>query len=510
MSILDKLNHLNVTKNLIRQAIIAKGVAVPESDTFRSYAEKVTAIPTGGSGGGGITGPQLRVIKLFEDVESGDIVCLRRLGSGTQYPLVGNNPDFMPSVNWTQYSYSSHIGPVALSGDGNFFVMMDQNTSSMYFVAYKWNAETLRYEKVTNADTNLPNAYVKDIAISDDGSVLAICGGQRTFSNEFTYTFKWNSSNNRYEKTADVYPARDVATESNSVALIGDGTRLIIGSYTSPGYTMSYNWNSGNNRFEAGNPFSSGCYVANNLMSSEYYHSLDRIRVSKDGNKLVSLSSTMYYFNWSDTNQRYEYKSYISGTFKNIALSGDGLTVVIADGRATPCPVIYKLNTQTNTWVASVKPSPFPFPIRDEWSEYTNSAQGVDNPLALNYDGTVLLAKYSRIRNPRFLMYKMDPITSEYVAAGLPSLDIPGYVRSLAITNDGTRMVACSADAASHTFHHYTDNSAPSLMAYKLSPTDQLPIDAIGIGYAAEAGTAGSDCQINLLWANQNVLPPVA
>ena len=48
-TIADKLNYLNKTKGLIKQAIIEKGVEVKETDTFRSYANKISTIQ-GGTG----------------------------------------------------------------------------------------------------------------------------------------------------------------------------------------------------------------------------------------------------------------------------------------------------------------------------------------------------------------------------------------------------------------------------------------------------------------------------
>lgn len=39
-----KLNHLSETKDLIRAAIEANGQTVEDSDTFRSYADKILAI----------------------------------------------------------------------------------------------------------------------------------------------------------------------------------------------------------------------------------------------------------------------------------------------------------------------------------------------------------------------------------------------------------------------------------------------------------------------------------
>lgn len=47
-TIQDKLAYLEQTKGLIKEAIVAKGVSVSESDTFRSYANKIEAIQSGG------------------------------------------------------------------------------------------------------------------------------------------------------------------------------------------------------------------------------------------------------------------------------------------------------------------------------------------------------------------------------------------------------------------------------------------------------------------------------
>lgn len=43
----DNLNYLEDTKNLIKQAIIAKGQTITDNDTFRSYKDKIAAIKTG-------------------------------------------------------------------------------------------------------------------------------------------------------------------------------------------------------------------------------------------------------------------------------------------------------------------------------------------------------------------------------------------------------------------------------------------------------------------------------
>ena len=48
-TVVDKLNYLKETKTAIRNALIGRGVEVADSDTFRSYAQKVADIPIGGA-----------------------------------------------------------------------------------------------------------------------------------------------------------------------------------------------------------------------------------------------------------------------------------------------------------------------------------------------------------------------------------------------------------------------------------------------------------------------------
>lgn len=51
-TIAEKLTYLNETKNAIKEAIVNKGVSVNDSDTFRSYADKISSIEAGGGTGG--------------------------------------------------------------------------------------------------------------------------------------------------------------------------------------------------------------------------------------------------------------------------------------------------------------------------------------------------------------------------------------------------------------------------------------------------------------------------
>ena len=61
-TIQDKLAYLEETKEAIKQSIIAKGVSVSDEDTFRSYADKIEAIETGGGTG------DCNVAACFDDV----------------------------------------------------------------------------------------------------------------------------------------------------------------------------------------------------------------------------------------------------------------------------------------------------------------------------------------------------------------------------------------------------------------------------------------------------------
>lgn len=47
-TIAEKLAYLNATKTAIKNAIVGKGVSVSDNDTFRAYAQKISAIETGG------------------------------------------------------------------------------------------------------------------------------------------------------------------------------------------------------------------------------------------------------------------------------------------------------------------------------------------------------------------------------------------------------------------------------------------------------------------------------
>jgi hypothetical protein len=73
MSTADKLNYLNETKEAIKTALVEKGVSVSDSDTFRSYADKIGEISSGGSGGSS-TKYGLNLDNILGDVDENGVL----------------------------------------------------------------------------------------------------------------------------------------------------------------------------------------------------------------------------------------------------------------------------------------------------------------------------------------------------------------------------------------------------------------------------------------------------
>ena len=81
MTTSDKMNYLNDTKHAIKQAIIDKGIDVSVSDTFRSYAEKISRISSGGDTtwayhtGQAVAGDKVMLTKVNSLVTPSDDFC---------------------------------------------------------------------------------------------------------------------------------------------------------------------------------------------------------------------------------------------------------------------------------------------------------------------------------------------------------------------------------------------------------------------------------------------------
>ena len=65
MSIQSEIDRLQGVKTAIKDAIIAKGVEVPEGTTFRGYATKILGIPTGSVDGWEYTTQKISDVKNY-------------------------------------------------------------------------------------------------------------------------------------------------------------------------------------------------------------------------------------------------------------------------------------------------------------------------------------------------------------------------------------------------------------------------------------------------------------
>ena len=95
-----KLNKINQTKEDIKEAIINKGVSVSDSDTFRSYAEKINSISASNNYPTGKLSTSSGIECYYS--RSGDIVTLLVTGfvnSEAVNSSFGNLPsDYLPLV----------------------------------------------------------------------------------------------------------------------------------------------------------------------------------------------------------------------------------------------------------------------------------------------------------------------------------------------------------------------------------------------------------------------------
>lgn len=120
----EKLTYLQGTKDAIKNAIVAKGVEVPEGTTFRGYAEKVWEIPTGAQietvkvtieAYGMESGPvyyidkELKPKQTEDNLESKSPIEIEVLKNSVIYVEGGRGPDFsLCSVKPSSYKIDSY------------------------------------------------------------------------------------------------------------------------------------------------------------------------------------------------------------------------------------------------------------------------------------------------------------------------------------------------------------------------------------------------------------------
>lgn len=126
-TIYDKLEYLEDTKEQIKQAIVAKGVSVSDSDTFRSYADKIGSIETGGGTG------DCSVSACFDDVGYTfvPVYIQEGLETAAQFKAAWNPEN--TSIDMTGYEDSTVFFPKIDTSNVTTLANAFQNTSILVF-----------------------------------------------------------------------------------------------------------------------------------------------------------------------------------------------------------------------------------------------------------------------------------------------------------------------------------------------------------------------------------------
>lgn len=150
----DKLNKVLSTKADIKSAIIEKGVAVSDSDTFASYGDKIRSIKSGGDSGG--------------DIVEG-------------YPLpLGELPNLEQIMANNQSEFANYRIMYLMRDDRDTTVF-----PNLFYDIYTSDGKHYKY---VNSDSNTPHTWdkSKDIVLSDGTRWrwMLICLSDSTYGNK--------------------------------------------------------------------------------------------------------------------------------------------------------------------------------------------------------------------------------------------------------------------------------------------------------------------------------------
>lgn len=184
-TIAEKLTYLNATKTAIKNAIIGKGVSVSDSDTFRSYAQKIGAIETGGS----------------------------TVVTGTTPPTGGSDGD-----KYIQQFYGG-----ALTSDGNCYIDtgLKPNSCSRAITEFKLTAKNDTYDTIFGTRSNSYGRFTARFSDSSSG-VLSF----QKSSNPQTAYISYNSiisKNDAYDDYQKIELAALVRLNNNPNYIFGSG-----------------------------------------------------------------------------------------------------------------------------------------------------------------------------------------------------------------------------------------------------------------------------------------------
>ncbi len=183
-----KLNYLGETKNLIRAAIENKGQYIADTDTFRSYADKIAAIQGGGGGlPAGLYWEQTYTAPLHYNAKryilGGDLYLLQRTGTSNASSPV----NIYKLVNGTYTAVASNITHYYFT-DGVEFNGKLHILAGDYSQHWIWDGSTM------TALTNLPFSPSASCALVWNGELCAVNRSEGVI-------YKWVEDGDTWEVT---------------------------------------------------------------------------------------------------------------------------------------------------------------------------------------------------------------------------------------------------------------------------------------------------------------------
>lgn len=219
----------------------------------------------------------------------------------------------------------------ALSGDGLYLLFW----VTTELVTYKWDGSAWVLTNSPDISPATGSGYNLDVSANGAKSVLNAGAAM--------YTYAWNQTNNRYQKTADPLTSTTISGIS-SIKMSSDGSRLVVAISTAP-YLITYLWNGTNNRYEE--------TALPDVAPPGQVFGTRFLALSGDGTTVVYYCNTnnVFIYRWNSGTSRYEKfvfaYSTAFGNSTSISLSDDGKVLSIGVPNS-PYHILYEWSSSSN------------------------------------------------------------------------------------------------------------------------------------------------------------------
>lgn len=382
----------------------------------------------------------------------------------------------------------------AMSSDGSLMVVARNDASRL--TSYKWSSTNNRYE-ATAAPDALPSGAGRIFAMSNDGAFLAFVhtGGVAPAR---LATYKWSEANNRYELTAN---SNAVLAATYDCSMTADGSKLAVAhNDTSYKYVYTYKWSSANNRYEK----TADIYPTPTSLPGR------GCSLSADGTRLVrgKLTGIFETYLWSEANNRYEKTTdpVSAGNSYGIRMSKDGNFVVTTDSYDNAFLRAHKWSAENGRYelLPAIKFQPN---VKDTY-QYVAGTATTYNLIALSSDGSYLLVSSFDPYLP-IVYYKFNTTTNTYERLPAPDISLGSRTNAYgaAMTDDGSRFCIAHSVLNNRIFTSYAlpDLSQAVYSIYKKETEDLMTYgyfnpNILAYGYLDKSGTTGQTKTMSALW----------